>query len=64
MPLREHGCPARPELADLGVGKNCEMSEGEPLQWVWSDAWVLAAIVISQKEGGSSLTDVIAARMR
>ena len=37
------------------------MSEGEPLQWVWSDEWVLAAIMMTQKEGGSSLTDVVAA---
>ena len=53
--------PPRPERADVGVGDNCQMSEGEPLQWLWSDAWVLAAIMMTQQEGGSSLTDVVAA---
>src|SRR5260370_40246 len=53
--------PPRPERAVVGVGDNCQMSEGEPLQWGWSDAWVLAAIMMTQQEGGSSLTDVVAA---
>jgi hypothetical protein len=53
--------PPRPQRAVVGAGDNRQMSEGEPLQWVWSDAWVLAAIMMTQQEGGSSLTDVVAA---
>jgi hypothetical protein len=38
------------------------MSDGDhPRRWAWSDAWVLAAIMMVDQEGGSPLSDVVAA---
>ena len=43
-------------------GDNRVVSEDFPSpQWLWSDAWVLSAIMITDKDGGSTLTEVVAA---
>jgi hypothetical protein len=46
------------------VDQNCRMSGDDQVRlWAWSDAWVLAAIMMTDKEGGSELTEVVAAAL-